>query len=103
MALTATASPDTQKAIEESLHLESPIVISQPLDRRNIFLSVSPIKSLAVRSHTCKLNSYYKLINFLERFIWSLPIIEAGLSRVDPQNIDFCSNKEHSLQSIQLS
>lgn len=48
MALTATASSDTQQKIVESLHLVEPVIVSGILNRPNIFLSTSPIKSLAV-------------------------------------------------------
>ena len=44
MALTATASPETQDAIVNSLHLVHPVIVSQPLDRPNIYLSAGPKK-----------------------------------------------------------
>ncbi len=48
MALTATASSETQDAIVKSLHLVHPVFVSQPLDRPNIYVSASPIKALTV-------------------------------------------------------
>ena len=48
MALTATASTETQTSIVASLSMVNPIVISQPLNRPNIFFSASAIKSLEV-------------------------------------------------------
>ena len=48
MALTASAPANTQSKIIESLHLKDPIVVSQSLDRANIFLSASPIRSVNV-------------------------------------------------------
>ena len=52
MALTATASPATQQAITELLNLADPAVVSKSLDRPNIYLSASAIKSLTV-SNEC--------------------------------------------------
>ena len=48
MAVTASAPPSVQSEITASLYLSSPIVVSCDLNRPNIFLSVSPIKSLDV-------------------------------------------------------
>ncbi len=48
MALTATASSETQDAIVKSLHLVHPVFVSQPLDRPNIYVSASPLKALTV-------------------------------------------------------
>lgn len=48
MALSASAPPLVTKAIEESLHLKSPVHISHSLDRPNIFFSLSKSKGLAV-------------------------------------------------------
>ena len=48
MALTATASQDTQTIIMQSLKLVQPVVVSLCLDRPNIFLSVSTVQSLCV-------------------------------------------------------
>lgn len=48
MALTASAPPSVQSEISSSLFLVHPVVVSRNLDRRNIFLSASPIKSLNV-------------------------------------------------------
>ena len=47
MALTASAPANTQSKIIESLHLKDPIV-SQSLDKANIYLSASPIRSVNV-------------------------------------------------------
>ena len=49
MALTATASAETQDVIVKSLHLVNPVVVAQSLDRPNIYMSVGPIKALTVR------------------------------------------------------
>ena len=48
MALTATASSETQSSIITSLSMSEPVVISQRLNRSNIFFSASGIKSLDV-------------------------------------------------------
>ncbi len=48
MALTATASGATQSAITEALKLVEPAVVSLSLNRHNIFLSVSTIRSMSV-------------------------------------------------------
>ena len=55
MALTATASPETELLITESLHLNKPASISLPLNRPNIFFSASQIKGLTVsfNIHSC--------------------------------------------------
>ena len=50
MALTATASPETQEVIMKSLHLVRPVVVSQRLDRPNIHLSAGPIKTMTCKS-----------------------------------------------------
>lgn len=47
MALTATASGATQSAITEALKLVEPAVVSLSLNRHNIFLSVSTIRSMS--------------------------------------------------------
>ena len=44
MALTATASPDVQDSISQSLHLVNPVVVSCSLNRPNIYLSASGMK-----------------------------------------------------------
>ena len=53
MALTATASSETQSFIIGSLSMSEPLVISQSLNRPNIFFSASGIKSLdvSIQSH----------------------------------------------------
>ena len=56
MALTASAPANTQSKIIKSLHLKDPIVVSQSLDRANIFLSTSPIRSVKI----CNCNNFYK-------------------------------------------
>ena len=61
MALTASAPADIEATIVNSLHLESPVFIRGDVDRPNIFLSVSGIKSLSV-SFGMKL-VYQKLID----------------------------------------
>ena len=48
MALTASAPPSVRSEITSSLFLVDPVIVSQDLDRRNIFMSASPIKSLNV-------------------------------------------------------
>ena len=48
MALTASAPPPVQREIFSSLYLVDPVIISRGLDRRNIFISASPIKTLNV-------------------------------------------------------
>ena len=50
MALTASAPPSTQADIFSSLFLINPVVVSGELDRRNIFMSASPIKGVNVGS-----------------------------------------------------
>ena len=51
--LTATATPSTQKTIEELLHLKQPRVVVQPLDRPNIFYSLSEKSFLNVSNFNC--------------------------------------------------
>ena len=46
MALTATASSDAQSSIIGSLSMSEPVIISQGLNRPNIFFSASGVKSL---------------------------------------------------------
>lgn len=48
MALTASAPPSVQASIIDSLHLRNPVVVAGDLDRRNIFISASDIKSIDV-------------------------------------------------------
>ena len=43
MALTAT-----YLAIVESLHIDNPVLVSNSLNRANIFLSVSPIENMSI-------------------------------------------------------
>ena len=47
-ALTASAPPAIQETISKSLHLKDPTCVLQGLDRPNIYLSASAIKSLNV-------------------------------------------------------
>ena len=56
MALTASAPPDVEAVILSSLHLHEPVLVSQPLDRANIYLSASRSVGLKVRvglMHAC--------------------------------------------------
>ena len=48
MALTATASDSSAKAISESLLLHEPVIVSCSLNRPNIFFSVDKILGLRV-------------------------------------------------------
>lgn len=48
MALTATASPDTQEFICQSLQLVNPLVVSHTLNRPNIYFSASTMKGYQV-------------------------------------------------------
>ena len=50
MALTATAAPETQKNIFQSLGLFNPEIIMTSLNRPNIFYSVQVMKGYRVRS-----------------------------------------------------
>lgn len=56
MALTATATSETQSFIVNSLSMNEPVVISQSLNRPNIFFSASGIKSLDVSIQSIGLN-----------------------------------------------
>ena len=51
MALTASAPPSVESEIISSLHLVEPVIVSHDLNRRNIFISASVIKSLNVRKY----------------------------------------------------
>ena len=69
MALTATASCETQSAIQESL---KPVVVSLNLNRPNVYLSVSTIRSLWVS--IVDIGVHLQSLAFLcplERFSWS--------------------------------
>ena len=70
MALTASAPANTQSKIIiiESLYLKDPIV-SQSLDRANIFLSASPIRSVNVSYRYVIVTIFYKNIN-TARYGW---------------------------------
>ncbi len=48
MALTASAPLETEHSIIQSLGMKEAVHVTQPLDRPNIFLSVSPMKGLCV-------------------------------------------------------
>ena len=48
MALTASAPPLVQSEISSSLFLVDPVMVLGDLDRKNIYISASPIKSLNV-------------------------------------------------------
>ena len=41
MALTATAPPNVEATLTNSLHISNAVVVRQPLDRPNIYLSAS--------------------------------------------------------------
>lgn len=53
IALTASATVDTQHKIVSSLNMNSPVVISRNLDRVNIFLSVARASSICVSRMMC--------------------------------------------------
>ena len=48
MALTASAPSDVQYEITDSLHMSTPVIISCNLDRPNIYLSSSQVKTMNV-------------------------------------------------------
>ena len=48
MALSASAPPSVRLEISSILFLIEPVVVSRDLNRRNIFLSASPIRSVNV-------------------------------------------------------
>ena len=48
MALTASAPPAIRDEIVSSLFLVDPTIVMQELDRRNIFMSACPIRSVNV-------------------------------------------------------
>ena len=48
MALTASAPSDVQVEITNLLHMSTPVIVSCSLDRPNIYLSTSQVKSLNV-------------------------------------------------------
>ena len=56
MALTATASPEVEKNICQSLQLVNPVVISCNLNHPNIYLFASCMNGYQVRTHTCTYN-----------------------------------------------
>ena len=69
MALTASVPPSIRSEILSSLFLTDPVVVSQDLDRRNIFLSASPIKSVNV----CFVQGKAVVLllpSITERFVW---------------------------------
>ena len=49
MALTASAPADVEAVIQSSLHMHEPVVVSQSLDRANIYMSASVSKGMKVR------------------------------------------------------
>ena len=49
MALTASAPPNIESQICRSLYLHKPVVVSQPLDRYNIYFSASKSVGVKVR------------------------------------------------------
>ena len=49
MALTASAPPTIQAEICSSLHFYHPVVVTRPLDRANIYLSVSKSSGVKVK------------------------------------------------------
>ena len=48
MALTASVPADIEGTIVPSLHLQNPVFVHGDIDRPNIYLSVTGIKSLSV-------------------------------------------------------
>ena len=52
MALTASAPPTVQAEIISSLFMVDPVIVSCDLNRKNVFISASPIRSLDVRKMT---------------------------------------------------
>ena len=73
MALTASAPPQVQADITNTLHLCSPVSVSCCLDRPNVYISASPITSLNV-SDINVINQWIvtacHAIIIIERFIW---------------------------------
>ena len=68
MALTASAPPDVEEIIHSSLHLSDAVVISQPLNRSNIFLSSSKHLGVKVKCIKYILDSTYAVS--LRRETW---------------------------------
>ena len=58
MALTATASPETQEIISQSLQLVDPVVVSCCLNRANIYYSARAIKAYRVSVPVFPLTAY---------------------------------------------
>ena len=52
MALSASALPEIEATIIDSLKLDNPVQVSKRLDRPNIYLSLSPMSGLKV-SEAC--------------------------------------------------
>ena len=50
MAVTASAPPHIEAQISSSLHLNTPVIVKQPLDRPNIYLSTSRSMGIKVRT-----------------------------------------------------
>ena len=51
MALIATAPPHVEAELISSLHMHDPVIVRQPLDRPNIYLSASRSVGMKVRTY----------------------------------------------------
>ena len=97
MALTASAPPEVQADITNTLHLRSPITVSCSLDRPNVFISASRITSLSVSS-SCLSVHHNSFRVPIERFAWIVCLFKESFQH--SQDYFVCSHQEHSLQSL---
>lgn len=72
MALTASAPPLVQSEIISSLFLSALVEVNCDLNRKNIFISASPIRSLDVCVGVMAIVStlFVNLLCLTERFVW---------------------------------
>ena len=71
MSLTASAPPSVESDIKSSLALCNPVVISQPLNRSNIYMSVVKKSSVSVSSLIIPFTDGMPDCSVLERFVGS--------------------------------
>lgn len=94
MALTASAPTAVQSEVSSSLFMIDPVVVSGDLDRKNIFLSASPIKSVNVGFI---LMVILMVLVTTGRFVWCSKNFEDTCCCTNPQNYFIRTNQGHGI------
>lgn len=104
MALTATAPQDIKSTICKSLCLKEPAMVSQTLDRPNIYLSASKSKGLNVSIHDVLGAFSYQPCFYSQSDLSGIVSLFKGAKEPQdvPKMIIFCQTKEAAVKIYRL-